>query len=600
MAVLNPHPGPLPGRPTRRRRRAVAENGARAVAAALAVLSAGCAGGQPPPPLRSEPIAYSDTLPIREPASREPLEATYLVPDAVSGEVARGISLRRAFGQNHEALNVTRYDDVVSSAWFEHRNARRRLTPDQVYRGPTTEGPDTTGSLTLIAAKMQGISPGFTIRDGRGDRYVVKFDPKGFLFLSSAAGVISNRLFHAAGFHVPEDFVFRFRSDQLRVEPEAEATYVDEAFVERPLTLEVAEEVLQLTDTLPDGRYLAVASKYVPGPPKGPFHFEGRRQDDPNDHYRHEHRRELRGLYVVSSWLNHVDMRFMNTMDAYVEPGYLRHYLIDFAATLGSGTIRPHQPREGSEYNFDFWPTLARVSTLGFYRQGWEGRDAQVIEPSIGWLQVEEFDPATWKANWPNAAFRNMTARDSYWGAKLVGSFTDEQIRAAVAAGELPTRTAADTLARILIYRRDRIVEHWYARVSPVEHVRTGAGPRRAGEDPAPGFELSFEDYGVRDGAWSAEEVVYEWEFNHAALDRTWTGTAGARRGTFRQRLTIVPGPGESPGRASHLWPAGDDAIAVLRLRTVRQADETRARPATVYLRLVEGEPGYQVIGLEH
>jgi hypothetical protein len=340
-----------------------------------------------------------------------------------------------------------------------------------------------------------------------------------------------------------------------------------------------------------------VASKYVPGPPLGPFLFDGVRKDDPNDHYRHEHRRDLRGLNVVSAWLNHVDMRFMNTMDAYVSSGHIRHYLIDFAASLGSGTIRPHEPREGTEYNFDFWPTMGRMFTLGFYQQGWEGREYEVIHPSIGWMQVEDFEPGSWKANWPNGAFRNMTVRDAYWGAKLVGSFTDEQIRAAVDAGRLPSEFAADTLARILMHRRDRIIEHWYSRVSPVERVEveratSGGGPRA--------FVLAFDDLGIRDRAWEAEDVYYEWELLHAELDRKWSGLQDAGAGVARQRLRIGPAAGQETGREATSSLSSERAIATLHLRVLRRDEGKSDRAATIYLRWDVPGDGYRVAGLVH
>lgn len=556
----------------------------------LAGLASLACAGQPPVYLRPEPIPYADTLPIEQPAEREPLEAPYLIGDAISGQVARGISLRRAVNKNHEALNVTRLDDVVSSAWFEHRNGRRRLTPAEVAQGPTTgTGPDTTGPIVLTQAKLQGISPGFHVEDGSGTRYVVKFDPKGFQYLSSSAGVIANRLLYAAGYHVPQDYIFRFRRGHVTGVKDG-ATYQDEEFEEHPLTLELVDEILSRVDTLPDGRFLAVASQYVPGPPLGPFHFSGTREDDPNDWYVHEHRRELRGLFVVSSWVNHVDMRFANTMDAFVEPGYVRHYLIDFAASLGSGTIRPHYPREGAEYNFDFWATVGRIMTLGFYRAGWESEPHAAIDPSIGWMQTLTFDPAAWKANWPNEAFVNMTARDAYWGAKLVGSFTDEQIRAAVDAGELPNEAAADTLTQMLIYRRDRIVDHWYGTVSPVEN------PTVSSVDAA-GFALAFEDYGIRDGAWPATDATYEWEFEHRALGRRWRGTAAARPGSHRQILEVAGAGGSSRAEG----PSGEEAIATLRIRVVVNGRENgTARAARVFLAWDPGSERYRVAGLEH
>jgi len=210
-----------------------AAGGRRSVLVSIVLLGTlgGCAK-QAPVPLRPEPIAYADTLPIAEPANREELEVPLQMRDAISGQVAKGISVRRLLKENHEALNVTRFDDVVNSAWFEHRNGRDPLTSEEMFRGPTTGmGPDTTGPILLTQAKLQGISPGFQIQDSHGIRYVVKFDPKGFQYLSSSAGVIANRLLYAAGYHVPQDFIFRFRREHITGVKEG-ATYVDEEFVE--------------------------------------------------------------------------------------------------------------------------------------------------------------------------------------------------------------------------------------------------------------------------------------------------------------------------------------------------------------------------------
>lgn len=533
-------------------------------------------------PERPQPIAYADTLPIPEPPEREINEVTRLIRVALSGEVAEALGPRAWLGAEREALNVDRFDDVPNSAWYVRRNRHGSMSTVEVRRGPTTSDGPADGPLTIVAAKVEGISPGFTIEDARGDRYVLKFDPKGFLYLSSAAGVISNRLLHAAGYHVPEDYMFHFRVDRLRVEPGA--TYEDASSVERPLTLEVAREALTRTDTLPDGRYVAVASKFVPGVPKGPFLFEGTRDDDPNDWYPHEHRRELRGLRVVSSWINHVDMRFMNTLDAYVSPGYLRHYLIDFAATLGSGTIRPHEPREGLEYNLDFWDSLGRLFTLGFYRVGWEGVEWEPIHPTVGWLRGEEFEPWRWKPNWPNKAFSRATDADAYWGAKLVGGFGDEHIRAAVAAGELPDPWAADTLATILSTRRDAIVRHWYGKVSPAEN------PRVTDSDGL--LAVAFDDIGLRDGPWTPDRSRYGWRFDDPALGIRREGEAPiGRRG--HEVLVIVEGvAGSARGRD-----ASSD-LATLDIRIVREGSGVEPRPARIYLRWSGN--GYEIVGLEH
>ncbi len=560
--------------------------------ALLGIASLSACASPGPLPLRPEPMAYADTVPIPEPAGREAQEIRRLTNEAVVEEFGRAISLRRLTGNHHEAVNVTHFDDVVNSAWFEHRNGRFPMSTAAIETGPATvDGPDTSRVLTVVEAKVQGISPGFEVRDALGNRYVFKFDPKGFLHLSSGAGVISNRLFYAAGYHVPEDFIVIFHPDRLAASPEA--TVVDEEFNERPMGDEDIARVLALVDSLPDGRYLAVASRFVPGIPKGPFYFDGRRPDDPNDYYHHEYRRELRGLAVVSAWLNHVDMRFANTLDAYVEPGYLRHYLIDFAATLGSGTIRPHSPREGAEYNFDLWPSLGRIATLGFFNMGWEDRPYEVIDPSIGWMPVEDFDPGTWKANWPNKAFASVTPRDGYWGAKLVGSFTDEQLQAAVRAGRLPTQEAADTLATMLSVRRDRTVAHWYARVTPIEEVVARRVTGTAPESEA--LEIRFRDLGLEAGVWGPDETVYRYRFQHAhrGLDQR-----GVRRlsATANEPMLLIPLAGARPVEATS--PSEPERLATLEIQAERPGANGRA--AVVFLRWDGVEEGYRVTGLEH
>ncbi|MEE9207038.1 MAG: hypothetical protein V3U67_01490, partial [Gemmatimonadota bacterium] len=449
-------------------------------------------------------------------------------------------------------------------------------------------GPDTSQTIEIVAGKAQGISPGFTVQDARGDTYLFKFDPQGFLHLSSAAGVIANRLFHAAGYHTPEDYIVVFDRDRLRLREGSTIKLAD--FTKRPMAEVDVSLVLDLVDPLPDGKYLALASKLVAGIDKGPFYFEGVRGDDPNDHYHHEFRRELRGLYVVSSWLNHVDMRFANTLDAYVAPGYLRHYLIDFAASLGSGTIRPHNAREGMEYNFDFWPWVGRIATLGFYTMGWEGTEQELIDPSLGWLPVEEFDPEDWKANWPNGAFVSATLRDKYWGAKLVASFTDKQIVAAVEAGQLPTQVAADTLARIIQHRRDKIVRHWYGSVTPVENVET-----RVADDGT--VEVSFDDLAIREQIPNADNAAYVWEFEHGDLSRRSEGNARAVPGQVRQTIRILNLRVPTAESGSVRVGEGLPSIATLAITAERATGATN-QAATVYLNW-DGSR-YTVAGLQH
>ena len=118
--------------------------------------------------------------------------------------------------------------------------------------------------------------------------------------------------------------------------------------------------------TTSDKRYRAVASKVIEGRPIGPFNYHGTRPDDPNDVIPHEHRRELRGLRVFSAWLNHDDSRAVNTQDSVVAEGgrrYIRHYLIDFGSTLGSGSVVAQKPRAGWNI-YGAPPVLRRIVQL--------------------------------------------------------------------------------------------------------------------------------------------------------------------------------------------------------------------------------------------
>ncbi|MFW6193570.1 MAG: hypothetical protein ACOC83_08790, partial [Gemmatimonadota bacterium] len=498
--------------------------------------------------------------------------------------------LRRRFGDPRPALNLTHDDDVVSSAWWERRLGYERFTPEEVAVGPPGGLPDTVGRLTVLEGKSAGISAGFTVRDRQGREFILKLDPVGHARMSSGAGVIGARLFWAAGYHVPDDEVVVFDGERLEIAPGAT---IATAEGEREMREEDVARILARTDALPGGMYRALCSPLLEGEPKGPFYFSGRRDDDPNDYYPHEHRRELRGLRVFSAWLNHIDMRFANTLDVYVPGGYLKHHLIDFGATLGSGTVRPHVPREGREHYFDLWPSLGRLVTLGLYRQGWEGETGELIHPAVGWLPVQGYEPGSWKPNWPNPAFQAATPADGYWAAKIVASFTDAHLRAVVREARLP-RVAADTLVDILRHRRDRTVEHWYRQVSPVEEVSvTEAGEAGSGSELA----LAFRDLGLEEDLRAAADTRYRWRFAHEGLDREASGTATASPGVSQRAEIPLGEPAPSGGSAERdLSP--EERIATVELRVVD--DGATRPPVVVYLRWTGPADGYRVAGLRH
>lgn len=552
----------------------------------LALIAAGTAGlaacATPrltPVPLRPEPVAYADTLRIPEPKERK--ENRYARAVLVHGP----LQLAEPFDPGEgEALNVTRDDDVVGSTWWERRMGYEPIAPARLAQGPTSPdgAPAAAGPLTVKSAKTEGVTPGFTVKDGNGNTYILKFDPPDYPHLQSAPGVISNRLMWGAGFHVPEDYLTEVDVDRLVVDPKAT---IEEGGRERPLTLDDVKGLLRRTRPI-DGkgrRYLAFASRYLPGVPKGPFYFDDTRNDDPNDYYEHQHRRELRALWVFSAWINDGDMREGNTLDVYVKPGYLRHYLIDFGATLGSGSTRAKQRKDETERPVDLYRFGGRLLTLGFYKQEWEDEQGDAPpSPSLGFLRGEDFDPDTWHTAWTNRAFLDMTDADAYWATKILSAFSDEHVRAAVSVGRLPNQAVQDTLFALIAQRRDILIRHFYSKVSTVEEptaARQGDGSLR----------LSFRDLGLEQQLWSAGETIYDWTFHDPRRGRSGNGSAQPRAGED-QLMDVEWTEADRPRDA------GGDELA--RLAIVTRRPGLSPDPATIFLRWTGS--GYRVTGITH
>ena len=365
------------------------------------------------------------------------------------------------------ALNINTLGEVPDSSWFQNRHGRKRMSIEELVRGPNTgNGPSADGPWSVIGAKTEGITPGFRIRDSRGDVYFIKFDPPQNPEMATAAEVISTKFFYAMGYNVPENYLTFFTREQLLAD--AKAMITEASGRERRLENSDLDAILKRVHKLGDGTYRAVASKQVQGAPLGPFQYHGTRPDDPNDIFPHEHRRELRGMRVFAAWLNHDDSRAINSLDVLVgKPGhrYVRHYLIDFGSTLGSGSVSAQKPRAGWEYMWEPTTALKRIATFGLWDKQWV-RVSYPDYPSIGRFESTAFEPESWKPEYPNPAFLNATDDDTYWAAKIVMSFTGDDIRAIVKTGQLTDPSAEEYLVTTLMARRDKIGRYWLTRKS--------------------------------------------------------------------------------------------------------------------------------------
>ena len=268
---------------------------------------------------------------------------------------------------------VNTLGEPFDSAWYVQRHYYKPMSIEELVTGPgnrTPPSPD--GSWTIIGAKTEGITPGFMIRDSRGERYLLKFDPLGYPELATGADVLSSKFFYALGYHVPENYPVHFTEEQLELGKDVQLR--DSLGQARKMT---RRDMIELLVNVPRGtmrRYRGLASRLLSGRPVGPFRYWGSRTDDPNDTVRHEHRRDLRGLSVFCAWLDHDDSRSINTLDTLVDGDgvkFIRHHLVDFGSTLGSASTGPNSARSGGEYLFSAKEATKQFVTLGLWVPPW-------------------------------------------------------------------------------------------------------------------------------------------------------------------------------------------------------------------------------------
>jgi hypothetical protein len=399
------------------------------------------------------------------------------------------------------AENVNTVGEVPDSSWFTNRIGRQAMSVADLVKGPDTGKGPAPGTWTILARKSEGVTPGFTIQDSTGEIYWIKFDPKSNPEMASGAEVISTKFFHAFGYHVPENYLATFRPEQLVIREGA--TMKDEDGRPRPLTQDDIDDILENAARRTDGSYRVLASRNLPGRPIGPFRYYGTRPDDPNDIFPHEHRRELRGLSVFSAWLNHDEVRSTNSLDTVVGDSgrrIVRHHLLDFGSTLGSGSVKAQGRRAGNEFVWESRPTFITMLTLGFYVRPWIKVPYPDI-PAVGRIESTYYRPDQWKADYPNPAFKNVVEEDRFWAARIVAALSDEAIRAIVATGNYSDPHATEYLTRIVGERRTKVLSTWLNATNPLVNVRMSESG-----------ELTFENEAEKAGvAKPAERYSVQW-----------------------------------------------------------------------------------------
>ena len=417
------------------------------------------------------------------------------------------------------AGGVNTLGEVMDGAWFENRHARNRFSVDGLKRGPGDDRPPTTDARwRVLTLKKFGFRPGILIADSTNQLYLLRFDPEGWLEMATGADVVSSKILYALGYFVPENYIVYLEREQLALADGAES--ITSSGGTRDIIEQDIDNFLLDVARDPERGYRAVATR-IPGSWEGllgPYQVFGTRSDDPNDIVPHEHRRDLRGLFVFSSWIQHHRMGAVYTLDALVmqeDIPVIRHHLVDFHATLGSGGTEPSKPYSGNEKKFDLGNTFTNIAGMGVYAPRWM-RARYPKYRSVGHFEYETFVPDRWKASATIAPFANRLPDDTYWAAKQAMTFTNDDIRALVSTGQYSDPAAQAWIVKSLIERRNRIGATYFAKVLPLDQFEIENG------------ELHFEDLAVKYGFSGPRPYKFQWSrFDNQAETHRLVGVPG-------------------------------------------------------------------------
>ncbi len=509
----------------------------------------------------------------RIPFERPPVDEKAVELEAIDSQMYRqieGLTTRSgaiggtieavASGSRQEALDVNNFDETADSTWFTNRIGRNDMTSAEIV-GAIGKGdpPDVSRPILITSAKTEGAAPRLIAKDARGRRFMVMFEPPGLGGIALGAEMMSAMVLAAAGYYVPPYHLVEIDTGRLAL---AEGAKTRGKYGKmRALTGEDLGKIVEKTTEGKGGRVRAIAIYFPPDRYIGPSSFGGRRYGDRNDRIPHQHRRGLRGYRMFCAWLNLTSPSDATTANVFrlVEDGkgYIEHYVYDFSSAFGGAGTWTKVP-DPSEFEREGYGTaIANLFTVGLHTKEAGEKD------EFGFLASGSFDPARWSPSVPNLAASNMTGRDAFWAARLIMRFTDEDIDAMVKKAGFEDRGVREYVARSLKARRDKIGEHAFDIVNPLDDFAAEGG----GGAPS----VSFRDLAVEHGLRKAGDTEYWYmlatRFGRAGLT-PWQRTAD----------TTVE---LDPDIIARMDPS---RIYVLKVRTKRAGDERWSPSTDVYL----------------
>jgi hypothetical protein len=284
--------------------------------------------------------------------------------------------------------------------------------------------------------------------------------------------------------------------------------------------------------------------------------------------------------------MNHIDTRAENSMDSFIEVeegrGYLRHYILDAGDSFGMiwNESDAMSRRLGQSHYLDLEHMATDFVSVGLVPRGWQGVTKGPASDVLGYYDVERFDPERWRNGYPNRAFEQRTERDTAWMARIISRFGEEEIRALVETGRFSRELSEDELVRILLGRRERILERYLTRLSPLSFPAVevaGRSSRLCLRDVA--IESGLRDVGARE---HGARAYLGWPPLDGVEART------AMEATGRLCVDLPHQPGATPESPRYL------IVDV----TVSTPSRDEPAPARVHLYQL-GPARYRVVGLE-
>jgi hypothetical protein len=519
----------------------------------------------------TSPRFYRDDPIVRDPEPQDASVAALSEVDLMYELTYNLFALPGRKPSGLRAQNVNTIDELPDSSWFTNRVGTRPLTIDEIVRGPNVGQPPDPSRWVIFREKTSGGHAGITAKDANGQTWFLEFDPPYNPEAATAAVMMATKFFWAFGYNQVESFLTTFDPNKMEIHPDA--TFRRPNGKRTPITRSDIAELLDHAARRPDGTYRVVAGRLIPGKIIGNFRYEGTRPDDPNDLVAHEHRRELRGLFVFGAWTNMTDFKAKNTIDTVLtEHGHavVKHYLQDVGSTFGMANDQ-YQWDNGWEHFYEGGIVAKRLASFGFALSPWA--TARFAEgPAIGKFEGDRFDPRTWKTHTPNAASIEMRDDDAFWAARRIAAFSDEMIRAIVHTGEFSDPAAEKAIGDIMIKRRDKILRTYLSAVNPI------VTPRLENN------RLSFENAAVAADVAKAPEVYRaSWfQFDNA------TGESRPLSETTSATTTI-----DAPLNL----PTAADSFILVEISANSQEHEAWRRPVRTYFRL--DADGWKLVGLE-